>query len=123
MKKEKVLKLPLGAYRLPVSVDRKEEKEKREREGRKEINGATKLLVFNRIISNNLGIIDSTKLFLTNPAFSPSGQGSRVPLEAAEPCWAPLVETGVLVLVFAGDLLKPSAFSAVSGLVVSLAEP
>lgn len=68
MKKEKVLKLSLGAYRLPVFVDRKEEKEKREREGRKEINGATKLLIFNQIISNNLGIIDSTKLFLTNSA-------------------------------------------------------
>lgn len=85
LKKEKVLKLPLGAYRLPVSVDRKEEKEKRERrEGRKSMVLQSYSLV-NRIISNNLGIIDSTKLFLTNPAFSFQSGLACAP-EAAEPC-------------------------------------
>lgn len=45
---------------------RKKKKKEREREGRKEINSATKLLIVNQIISNSLGIIDSAKLFLTN---------------------------------------------------------
>ena len=82
LKEEKVLQMPLGAYSLPVFVDRKEEKEKSEREETREINGATKLLIFNQIISNNLGIIDSTKLFLTNPGLSPSGQGLCIPLKS-----------------------------------------
>lgn len=60
--------MSLGAPSLPVCVDRKEEKEKRGREGGKEINSATKLLIFNQIISNSLGITGSAKLFLTNPA-------------------------------------------------------
>ena len=51
-----------------ASICRQEGRKRKKREGRKEINGATKLLIFNQIISNNLGIIDSTKLFLTNSA-------------------------------------------------------
>ena len=60
---------------------RKKKKKEREREGRKEINSATKLLIVNQIISNSLGIIDSAKLFLTNRALVSFGSGLTWPLE------------------------------------------
>lgn len=80
LKEGKVLQVSLGASVCQYLLTGRKKK-KREREGRRKPT-ALQVTHFQQIISNNLGIIDSAKLFLTNPGLSPSGQGLCIPLKS-----------------------------------------